>query len=93
MVDLISGVSLFTKDNHGYTAYRPPKRFIDLGRTKFKRAIVKSACRKIGEVTHTSIRRTRNDVLPYLKHIAAKNTEDVSEYFDLSDDEAGLLVK
>jgi replication factor C large subunit len=98
MVDLLSGISLFTDpQRHGFVSYKPPQRFITLGRTKFKRALKQSACRKIGDVTHTSGRRAKSDILPYLTLIANnaknKNIEEMAEYFDLNEEEAGLLTK
>jgi len=92
MVDLLSGVSLFTNPNkHGYTAYKPPQRFIELGKSKFRRALVKSLCRKISNVTHTSSKRAKRDILPFLKQMG--NKDAVAECFGLTEEEAGFLVK
>ncbi len=94
MVDLLSGISLFTnRDKHGFVAYKPPQRIIQLGRTKMKRVVLKSLCRKIGSVTHTSAKRTRKDILPYLR-IAVKGA-DVGEFMEglgLSSDEQKMLT-
>jgi len=94
MVDLLSGLSLFTtQDRHGFVAYKPPERIIRLGRTKIKRAILKSMYRKIGDATHTSNKVAKRDILPYLKAMSRSknNVNDITDYFDLTEEEADFL--
>jgi len=92
MVDLVSGISLFTdKSFHGYTAYKPPRRIIELGRTKFKRAVLSSLCMKIGKHTHSSKRRVKRDILPFLKLVARNRKSDVAEKFELTEEETNII--
>jgi len=91
MVDLLSSISLFTERKRGYIAYIPPERIIRLGRTKIKRAMMKTICRKIGEVTHTSSRRAQKDILPYLMLMLKNKPNDIMTYFDLEESEIDFL--
>jgi replication factor C large subunit len=69
MVDMMSGVSLFRGDEHGYVAYKPPKRFTELMKIKFRRAAIQSLTGRLSEIAHVSTSRARKDYLPYLRII------------------------
>ena len=90
MSDLVAGISTLNKEpSHGYAPYRPPDRIMMMGRTKFKRAIKKSLCKKIGEITHSSTRIVNRDYLPYLRIIFKQKG---IFGLDLEPEEAKLLV-
>jgi len=72
MVDLMAGVSVFSKGGQGYVAYRPPDRFLKLARTKQKRSQIKELCTKLGKELHCSTKVVRNDYLPYMKTMLEK---------------------
>jgi len=68
MVDLMAGVSVFHSGSHKYAPYKAPDKFIQLARTKQKRALVNELCEKLGkELLHCSKKVVRKDFLPYLK--------------------------
>ena len=95
MVDLMSSVSLFRSESHGYAPYKPPKKLIDLGRTRIRRAMIKSLSERIGSVVHNSTGVVRREYFPYLK-ILLKNPEKEPEKSDFTielDDEDIKLLK
>ena len=92
MVDMMSGISLSKREpEHRYVPYKPPERLILMGRTKIKRALMKSASRKIGSALHCSSRTVKEDYLPYLKIIMRKNRGIAGE-LELEPEEAKLLA-
>jgi len=96
MVDMMAGISL-AKDagstgnghhgqgshsHHGFVPYQPPRRFADMARRRKRMADMDAACRKIGELTHSSKRAVIRDYLPYLK-IIMKNQKGFAESIGL----------
>lgn len=73
MSDLLASLSVFREgEKFGYTPYKMPDRIIMMGRTKARRAVMASLCRKIGGFTHASSRVVKRDYLPYLRIIYRK---------------------
>lgn len=73
MIDMLSGISLAGKaERHGFVPFQPPDRLIRLGRSKAKRALMNSLCRKLGREFHCSSRIVRRDYLPYLRILLKK---------------------
>lgn len=66
--DLLASVSLAKeKPYFKFSPYRPPQRLLVLGRTKGERAETKEICEKLGKQLHCSIKKIRNEYLPYLR--------------------------
>ena len=94
MVDLMSSVSLFRDESHSYIMYKPPKKIIDMGRTRIKRAMMKSLAQKVGYTVHKSTRSVKKNYLPYLKIIAQnppEKTEKNDFTLELSPEDVRLL--
>lgn len=72
MVDMLAGVSLLGEKSHRFVPYKPPDRFLQLARTKQKRALVDELCTRLGGELHCSKKTVRRDVLPYLKILLEK---------------------
>ena len=90
MSDLMASISLFRDgERFGYVPYRMPDRIMMMGRTKARRALLKSLCKKIGDFTHTSTKVVKRDYLPYLRIIYKKKG---IFGLDLDKEEAELLV-
>ncbi|MFH1445108.1 MAG: replication factor C large subunit [Nanoarchaeota archaeon] len=89
MVDMISGISLAkSHSDHGYVAYKPPKRLIELGRTRMKRAVMKGLCTRLGATLHCSTRTVKSGYLPYLKQFMNK---EIINHLEITEDELELL--
>lgn len=89
MLDTLSGLAAIPKASGHYVKYSPPDKLIMMGRSRIKRAIRRSLCKKIGDATHTSSNRARRDYLPYLKIMLQK--EKAIQGVELSAEEMGLL--
>ncbi|MFH1294944.1 MAG: hypothetical protein ABIH90_03335, partial [Candidatus Aenigmatarchaeota archaeon] len=68
-MDSLAGLATISQNNR-YVLYRPPDKIIMMGRSKIRRSIQNSLCKKIGQSTHTSTRIVR-EYLPYLKMATA----------------------
>jgi replication factor C large subunit len=90
MVDMLAGVSLAGESKGGYVSYAPPTRFIQLARSRGRRALMDSLCRKIGAATHSSKKAVKRDFLPYWKIILKKQNPD--EFLDLEREEIDLII-
>lgn len=79
VLELISaGVSAVkTEKGTGFVKYRPPDILLKMGRTKFRRALQKSAGVKVGRITHTSSYAARR-TFPYLR-IVCRNDKEAAE--------------
>jgi len=94
MCDLMAGISLFRPEvkRRGFNPYKPPDRITGLGKTKQKRALMKSLCSKLGPALHCSSRIARKDYLPYLRIILkGKKASGMDLNIELSDEEMGLI--
>lgn len=66
--DSIAAVSLAKeKPYYKFSSYRPPQRLVVLGSTKAERAEKKEFCEKLGKQLHCSIKKIKNEYLPYLR--------------------------
>lgn len=66
--DLLAAVSLAKeKPYYKFSPYRPPQRLVSLGKSKTERAETKEVMIRLGKQLHCSIRKTRNEYLPYLR--------------------------
>ncbi len=92
MIDMMSGISLFKDERHGFVPFRPPDRFLMLGRTKHKRAMTKSLCRKLGEHLHCPARVAKMEYIPLMKLMLKKGT-GIADGFDLSAEEIEAIRK
>jgi replication factor C large subunit len=72
MTDLMAGVSVHSKGDFRYVAYRPPDRFIQMARARQRKAMVEDVCERLGRQLHCSRKVVRRDYLPYLKIILEK---------------------
>jgi replication factor C large subunit len=88
MVDMMAGLSL-AKDigaesgggsdqahrhhSHGFTPYQPPKRMIDMARSRKQRADRAEAYAKLGSHLHASRRKVAREYAPYLRILLKKN--------------------
>jgi len=75
MLDMLAGLATVAQSSPRYVQYRPPDTIMLLARSRFRRSIMKSLCRKIGAATHSSEARVRRDHLPYLK-LAMQSVKD-----------------
>ena len=89
--DLISGISILKKSHTGFVMYRPQQRFIQLGKSKAKRAEIAELSKELG--LHCSTKKIAQEYLPYMKIFeklperrdlktkikGVKNTESVQE--------------
>lgn len=91
MADLLAGVSLFKgeKKKSGFFMYKPPDKFMLMGKTKAKRALRAEALKTLGKHTHCS-RQKAQTYLPYLKIITKKNKK-ILQSIGWSDEETKVL--
>ncbi len=78
-MDLMSGISLFAKSGSGFAMYRPPDRFLQLGRTKGKRAMRDAISEKMGAKLHCSKRTAKKEYFPYMKTYLKKEPKIVEQ--------------
>lgn len=91
MIDMLSGISLARRaEHHGFVPFQPPDRLIMLGRSKAKRALMNSLCKKLGREFHCSGRIVRRDYLPYLKILLKKN-KGLAEQLGLEKEEVKAI--
>jgi replication factor C large subunit len=75
MIDMMSGISLFKDDHHGFVPFKPPYRLIRLGQTRQRRALLNSLSKKLGGQLHCSGRVIKREYLPYLRFMLLKGQE------------------
>ncbi len=92
MIDLMSGVSLFKDEHHGFVPFKAPYRLVRLGQTRQKRALLGSLSRKLGERLHCSSRVIKREYLPYLRFMLLKKAELAEEY-ELTEEELDAIKK
>ncbi|EHP85314.1 replication factor C large subunit [Methanotorris formicicus] len=92
---MTAGVALAKDEKYrGFTKYSYPSVLTLLTRTKAKRETLKKILKKIGEKTHTSSKRARDD-LELLKSIIENNLEmgaELVEYFEITKEELENIV-
>ncbi len=90
MVDMMSGISLFKDDNRGFVPFKPPTRFLKLGQTRQKRALLESLSSKLGERLHCSSAVILREYVPFMRFMLKRGLE-VSEEFGLTDEELDAI--
>jgi len=95
VLELISaGVSAAkTERNPNFVKYKPPDILMKMGRTRFRRALMVAAGKKVGSVTHTSSYGARK-TFPYLRIICKNDkgtVEMLTEEADLSKEELAFV--
>ena len=83
-----------TAKNPAFVKYRPPDILLKMGRTRFRRALLNSGGKKIGNVTHCSSHMARRS-FPYYRIIVKndKHTSDLlSEEAKLTPEEFALVA-
>ena len=90
MVDMMSGISLFKDEHHGFVPFKPPYRLLRLGQTKHRRALLKSLSTKLGEHLHVSGRVVKRDYLPFMRYMLKKGQE-LPQEIGLTDDELDAI--
>ena len=90
MIDLMSGLSLFKDEHHGFVPFKPPYRLLRLGQTRQRRALLDSSSRKLGEQLHCSSRVIRRDYLPFIRFLLKKG-QKMPEEFRLTQDEVEVI--
>ena len=85
MTDMLSGISLFRKEGHGFSRYAPPDRLIRLGRSKAKRAQLNDICFYLGNQLHASQRVVKRDYIPYLRLILKKKKNFADGFLEKED--------
>lgn len=87
------GVAIAKKEKYpGFISYQPTTRILQLWMAKQKNAKRDSIAKKIAEKTHSSIKRSIQEVPYYKKIIHAKN-QTVANFLELSDDEVEWLKR
>jgi replication factor C large subunit len=89
MVDMMSGISLFKDDHHGFVPFRPPYRLLRLGQTKHRRALMKSLSTKLGEYLHVSGKVVIRDYLPFMRYM--KKGWEMPPEIGLTDEEMDAI--
>ncbi len=91
MIDMLSGISLAKRtEHHGFVPFQPPDRLIRLGRSKAKRAMMDSLCKRLARQFHCSGRIVRRDYLPYLR-VLLKNQKGLAEQLGLEKEELKVI--
>ena len=94
MTDLMSGISVVKGDTHrppGYRPYQQPTRIIMMGRSRARRAMMKSLNSRIGGFTHASQRTVVRDYIPYLRIMMEGRLHESGDGLELGDDDKGLI--
>ena len=86
MIDLMSGISLFKDERHGFVPFKPPYRMLRMGQTRMRRALLKSLSGKLGERLHCSSNVIKRDYLPFMRFMLKKGRE-LPEDFGLTPEE------
>ncbi len=87
-----AGVAVAKKEKYKkMVEYKESKRILKLWMAKMKYMKREEIARKIAEKTHTSTKRARNDILPYVKRMIQLGDLRLQKEFDLSNDEVMWL--
>lgn len=92
MLDILASLSVIRGYKHGFVSYKPPKYFMDLARTRIKRAFLENLYKKIGNVTHSSARAVKENYVPYLKIILKQSKDKEIEGLELTEEEVEFLM-
>ena len=79
MVDLMSGVSIYSGKGSGYIQYSGPEKLSQLARSRQARQILDGLSARLGKQLHCSKKSFRRDFLPYLKIMAKKQDVGLEE--------------
>lgn len=90
MSDLMSAISINTSPERKFVPFQYPDKIAQMGRTKFKRVLRESMCKKLGRRLHASSRKIK-DELPYIKLIAGGREREFMEEFELSKEEIEMI--
>jgi replication factor C large subunit len=86
--------SVSPKSYEPFTFISPPIRVITLFWTKGKRTMLDGVCTKIGQRCHVSRVTAKNDFIPFLKVLLAKNRADnVVSWLELLPEEVEFISK
>lgn len=88
-MDMLAGLAAVPNTSGRFVLYSPPDKIIMMGRSRAKRAVRQSLCKKLGAVTHSSSSRVSREYLPYLKQALGKTR--TIEGADLTPEEMDLL--
>ncbi len=92
MSDLLASISLHRKHpKHGFIPMQLPDRILMMGRTKGKRALMKTAFGKMGQHLHCSARIIKRDYLPYLRLLAKNDRKFSIDGVELEKEEIKLI--
>jgi replication factor C large subunit len=92
MLDVLASLSTVKRQKRfGFVSYKPPQYFMDLARTRIKRSFVNNLCKKIGDLTHSSVRLVKEYYLPYLKIILKQSKDKEIEGLELTKEEMEFL--
>jgi len=87
-----AGVALAKKEKYKkMIEYKRSGRILKLWMAKMKYMKREEIARKIGEKTHTSTKRARNDILPYVKRMVQLGNLKLQKEFDLTNEEVMWL--
>ena len=94
---LTAGIAVSKKEKYNkFTEYKPTGRLLKLWWAKQKSMKKKAVAEKIAEKTHSSIKETIKNTLPYL-HIAFKRNKDfrqkLTKELDLNKEEVEWMIK
>ncbi len=94
---LSAGVAAAKDEKYkSFINYKPTSRILKLWIAKQKNLKKKAISEKIGEKTHTSIKRALQDTLPYLRPIYKKNKKEadkLTHYLDLDSEQVEWLKR
>jgi replication factor C large subunit len=94
MTDLMSGISVVKGDTHrpaGYRPYQQPTRIVMMGRSRARRAVMKSLAARIGEFTHTSRRTVVKDYFPYIRIMLENRLHESVSGLELGKDDVSMI--
>ena len=92
MSDMMAGVSVFKDERHGFVPFRAPDRLILMGRSKGRRAILKSIGQKAGEKLHCSRSVVMREYMPFFKFLMKKGKQ-LPDELELAPEELEIIRK
>ncbi len=94
---LTAGVALSKKEKYpGLVGYKPTMKLLKIWQANMKYAKRKAIAKKVAVKTHTSTRAAIQSTVPYMKIIFQKDkkqAEELSEYFELEEEEKQWLCQ
>ncbi len=74
--DMVSGISILKNSHTGFVMYRPPQRFVLLGKAKAKREELQETMNNVGGL-HCSKKKFSAEYSPYLEFFESKKEEKI----------------